>query len=334
MSGRRSAARADNPPAFDILDELESNKFAAWVSAKPGLETPHLDVDPPFSFADAHAPSGLPPWQPLKPAKRFRPHNPFSAAGHEGHGLAVGVESNLGGLHKRAILALSRPAKPLDIDELFSQAHDLKDFRHVWLVSLFLGFLGMDRFITGRYVTGALKLLTLGGAGIWWAIDLFLLAGGGAVDGGGHPFAGKKTHRLAAFAVSLLAVATLTAVVAPQVAPYAESLKREAVRTVTPPPPAPEWKLALDGTEGTGNGESVGFTVSGTKLRFLTEADGMAFFYLHPAGASTEGTKPAISLQKAGTQNLVLDVEPGEYVITVLSPSAKWKISGEQLVQR
>lgn len=334
MTGRRSAARTDNPPVFDILDELESNKFAAWVSAQPGLQAPDLDVDPPFSFADAHAPSGLPPWQPLKPAKRFRPHNPFSAAGHEGHGHAVGVESNLGGLHKRAILALSRPGKPMDIDELFSQAHDLKDFRKVWLTSLFLGLLGVDRFITGRYITGALKLLTLGGAGIWWAVDLFRIAGGAYVDGGGHPFSGKKSHRLAALVASLLAVAVLTSAVAPQVAPYAQSLKREAVRTVTPPPPAPEWKTALPGAEGTGNGSTPTLTVTGTKLRILTESNGMAFFYLHPTGASIDGQQPTVSLQKAGAHSIVADVQPGSYEITVLSPEAAWKVSAEDLAPR
>lgn len=334
MSGRRSAARTDNPPAFDILDELESNKFAAWVTAQPGLESPDHDVDPPFSFADAHAPGGLPPWQPLKPAKRFRTHKPFPAAGHERHGQSLGVESNLGGLHKRAILALRRPAQPVDIDELFSQAHNLKDFRTLWLVSLFLGLLGVDRFITGRYVTGALKLLTLGGAGIWWAVDLFRIAGGAYVDGGGHPFSGKKPHRLAALAASMLVVGVLTAAIAPQVAPYAESFKREAVRTVTPPPPAPEWKTALPGAEGTGNGKTPELTVTGTKLRLLVESDGMAFAYLHPVGASIDGVQPSISLQKAGTQTFVADVQPGTYEVTVLSPGAAWKISAEDLAPR
>lgn len=334
MSGRRSAARADNPPGFNILDELEDNQFAAWVVAKPALEPPHLDVDAPFPFAEAHAPSGIPPWHPLEPAKRLRANKPLPAADHKGHGLPLSVEANIGGLHNRAILALRRPAEPMDVDELFAQAHVIKDFRRVWLVSLFLGFFGVDRFITGRYVTGALKLLTLGGAGLWWAADLFTLASGSAVDGGGHPFGGKKSHRIAAFAVSVLAVGALTAIVPPQVAPYAESLKREAIRTVTLPAPAPEWKTALEGAEGTGNATTAEITVTGTKTRLLAEADGMAFFYLHPAGNSIEGTKPVISLQKAGTQNLILDVEPGTYTVSVLSPTATWKIAVEDLAPR
>lgn len=41
----------------------------------------------------------------------------------------------------------------------------------VIIVSLGLGFLGFDRFYAGQYGYGILKLLTLGGIGIWALID-------------------------------------------------------------------------------------------------------------------------------------------------------------------
>ena len=43
------------------------------------------------------------------------------------------------------------------------------------ILSLFLGFLGIDRMYLGHIGTGILKLLTFGGFGIWWAIDIILI---------------------------------------------------------------------------------------------------------------------------------------------------------------
>lgn len=44
------------------------------------------------------------------------------------------------------------------------------------IMSIFFGSLGVDRFIMGKVGTGILKLITLGGCGIWWLIDLILIA--------------------------------------------------------------------------------------------------------------------------------------------------------------
>lgn len=43
------------------------------------------------------------------------------------------------------------------------------------LYSLLLGFLGMDRFCLGQTGTAVGKLLTLGGVGVWWMVDIILL---------------------------------------------------------------------------------------------------------------------------------------------------------------
>ena len=44
------------------------------------------------------------------------------------------------------------------------------------VMSIIFGQLGVDRFIMGHIGLGILKLLTLGGCGVWWLIDLILIA--------------------------------------------------------------------------------------------------------------------------------------------------------------
>ena len=44
------------------------------------------------------------------------------------------------------------------------------------ILSVFVGSLGVDRFYLGYVPTGVLKLITFGGLGIWWLIDLIRIA--------------------------------------------------------------------------------------------------------------------------------------------------------------
>ena len=44
------------------------------------------------------------------------------------------------------------------------------------ILSIFLGSLGVDRFMMGQIGWGIFKLITLGGWGIWWLIDVILIA--------------------------------------------------------------------------------------------------------------------------------------------------------------
>lgn len=44
------------------------------------------------------------------------------------------------------------------------------------IISIFLGQLGIDRFMMGQVGLGILKLITFGGFGIWWLIDVILIA--------------------------------------------------------------------------------------------------------------------------------------------------------------
>jgi TM2 domain-containing membrane protein YozV len=44
------------------------------------------------------------------------------------------------------------------------------------VMSVVFGALGVDRFIMGKIGTGILKLITFGGLGAWWLVDVILIA--------------------------------------------------------------------------------------------------------------------------------------------------------------
>lgn len=55
------------------------------------------------------------------------------------------------------------------------------------LLSIFLGQLGVDRFYLGFIGLGLLKLFTFGGCGVWWLIDIILIATRKVNDVDGRP---------------------------------------------------------------------------------------------------------------------------------------------------
>lgn len=61
-----------------------------------------------------------------------------------------------------------------------------KSFVATLLLCLFFGALGIHRFYVGKVGTGILMLLTGGGFGIWWIIDLIMIIVGSFTDKGGR----------------------------------------------------------------------------------------------------------------------------------------------------
>ncbi|MBP8789911.1 MAG: TM2 domain-containing protein [Breznakibacter sp.] len=57
------------------------------------------------------------------------------------------------------------------------QTMQFKDPTISIIISVFLGSWGIDRFIIGDTGLGIGKLLTCGGLGIWYIVDLFLIMG-------------------------------------------------------------------------------------------------------------------------------------------------------------
>jgi hypothetical protein len=62
-----------------------------------------------------------------------------------------------------------------------------KDWLATLLISFFVGWFGIDRFYLGYTGLGILKLITFGGCGIWYTVDLILIAMGKLDDSQGRP---------------------------------------------------------------------------------------------------------------------------------------------------
>lgn len=205
-----------------------------------------------------------------------------------------------------------------------------KSFLVTWLLSLLLGGLGTDRFYLGKVGTGLLKLLTLGGLGLWALIDLILILSGAMRDRTGRPLDGYRQTRglawlitgaLMLFGMVLGGVAAAGAgetvaspdVSAPQVeaAPAAE----ESVSAPTGPPPsaaaepAPEqpaeWAdvVTLQGTAGK---SSEVFELTGGEARLDYDFSGDPDFSIGAVYLLEEGT----DLQADGGIPLVMVSEP------------------------
>jgi hypothetical protein len=77
-----------------------------------------------------------------------------------------------------------------------------KSFIVTWLLSWFLGAWGVDRFYLGKIGTGILKLVTLGGLGIWVLVDLIMVLAGATRDKLSRPLVGYDQFKKTAWIVT------------------------------------------------------------------------------------------------------------------------------------
>ena len=80
-----------------------------------------------------------------------------------------------------------------------------RSFIATWMFSLLLGFLGVDRFYLGKVGTGIVKLLTFGGLGIWWLIDLILTLAGLQRDKEGRLLPDYEQYRMISWIITAAA---------------------------------------------------------------------------------------------------------------------------------
>jgi hypothetical protein len=205
-----------------------------------------------------------------------------------------------------------------------------RSLRTAWLLALFLGFTGADRFYVRKPVTGCLKLLTLGGAGIWWVIDLFRITREDAADGASVPLVGtaplRRSLRLAstvltaavAGGVIYLTAAPVTGTVAATVTAL------DALLNPTPPPPAKEWVTVAEASGTKPPGPVV--TVTG-KLHIEYAFPGPAVVFLQPAKGPA---LTILSLAKGGAGATGVTVFPGTYKLTVSAAGTSWRLKAEE----
>ncbi|SDK85397.1 TM2 domain-containing protein [Arthrobacter sp. ov407] len=204
-----------------------------------------------------------------------------------------------------------------------------RSLRTAWLLALFLGFTGADRFYLRRPATGTLKLLTLGGAGIWWLIDLFRVTKEYAADGASMPLVGtnslRRRLRLASAVVVVTFVGMVICFTAAPVAGTVTATVTALKALLNPaPPPMKEWVTVAEASATKHPGPVV--TVTG-KLHVEYTFTGPAVVYLQPVKGPA---LTILSLVKGGAGAIGVTLPPGTYKLIVSTTGTLWHLTAEE----
>ena len=152
---RPSFAQPEQP-----MQPQEQPSFAPPVPEQPQAQPMQPQAQPPMPpEAQPMQPQAQPPMPPQEQAPAFG--QPMQPQGQPGFAPQPG-----------------QPMMQPQADGMVGQ----KDFLTASMLSLYSGGLGIDRFYLGYTGLGIVKLLTLGGCGVWSLIDLILILTGSLKD--------------------------------------------------------------------------------------------------------------------------------------------------------
>jgi TM2 domain-containing membrane protein YozV len=178
--------------------------------------------------------------------------------------------------------------------------------------AIMLGFFGVDRFYLGKTGTGVAKLLTFGGCGVWWLVDIIILLAGNTTDKNGASLVGVTTKNkliLVGVLVVLFIIGSLT----PKTQITQTDLQSPSQSEVA----QAEWTDVATLSGSTEGGVSVPFTVGDGEKRVVYSLSGGSFFLYVPAEGvdiDKDGAFPLMTGSSDGENQIEnVQLDPGTY---------------------
>ena len=221
-----------------------------------------------------------------------------------------------------------------------------KSFMVTWLLSLFLGLIGADRFYVGKVGTGILKLITLGGFGLWYIIDLIIILTGSMRDKDGDKLNGYNKNKT----VALIATVVFIAVVGvggagatnnssgnEQSSSESSSATASGNKKEQKAPVKPKKWTQIAQLTGNADKSSETIKLSGGQVRLKYNFTGsdpiVGAIYVLEEGTDLmkDGGIPDVTISKAGSDKTILRKDKGDYYLHVTDANAQYTVTLEEL---